>query len=552
MSQFAINPDDPAYLIVTREGEDPTTLPLERNASIFVGSGSNCRLVLPSDKVQQIHCMILLEESKQLKIQDWNTGQTLLNGTPIDEEAFAKTGDIIAVGEYQMIPVLDREFHLGIASELLSGGASVPAHSPSELPASELPVELPMQDVEGEYFEGSIDELISQATDAVGGQDITSLASPQDSSFIEPLPETDASPVPAMEVASASETLVEESSSVVDENATGPTIKTGGFVYDIDADMNDEQNDCPSQSIDFAIDFNSDFEDEAETQEESEMLRLEVEQLRFELAERDSRIAALRDSQSNTTEMIDDEQTLKLVSRLEELLDELKTSDERTRNLEELLRLSDEANQAENEERVQLESWVAEIETRVEQRESEFQAEIDRLTQRFQESKTQLENAEVQFKKLLKTQGESSQGAEMSAQSKELIEECRQQIQQLRQQLEDVTEENTKLRAATESAGNDDDVRQQLKETQEKLVALQVEGSRERAEMARRHAELERIRDELEERLNNVKAVAKDDSKIAAMRQHLREIHEQEKLEKEETRQKSLSGRIANLLTRLR
>jgi len=70
--------------------------------------------------------------------------------------------------------------------------------------------------------------------------------------------------------------------------------------------------------------------------------------------------------------------------------------------------------------------------------------------------------------------------------------------------------------------------------------------------MARRHAELEGIRDELESRLDQPRTADKSDARIRAMREHLKEIHEQEKLAKVDEKSTGLGGRIANLLTRLR
>ena len=55
-------------------------------------------------------------------------------------------------------------------------------------------------------------------------------------------------------------------------------------------------------------------------------------------------------------------ETERLVVRLEELLEELKLSDERTKTLEDLLRLCEEANLAEKEERLQVEKWLSEVE----------------------------------------------------------------------------------------------------------------------------------------------------------------------------------------------
>lgn len=578
-----INPDDPAYLIVSREGVDPATFMLERGGSVFIGSGSNCRLILEDSVAHPIHCMVWMDESKELKVQDWNTGATILNGKSVEAEAEFRTGDVLVIAEYKIIPVLTREFHLGIATELLdpNKGAKPAAAEPVPTYFSEAMPDVPMIDssASANECEHSIDEIVNEVnmvtihehdtcgdgnqeaepSMAVATPDVVSLDTETDLGAVDP--EID-------EASSISQSSQVPSESVVESKLTRD-IETGDFQYDIDADLKDDPAEVAGNAFsngfagsldndsfsDLPLDFATDFGDDSEADEEVAMLRLEVEQLRYELVERDSIISALRDAEANeSTDVIDDGQTLKLVNRLEELLVELKFSDERVRNLEELLRLSEEATLAEKEERDQLESWVGELEERVDSRGTEYQAEIERLEKRLVQTQEHSSAVENQFKKLLQTR-DGNVGAEFSEKSKELIEECRQQITDLRGQLATASAENDQLKSNLEKfAGVDEgvDFHAQVKELQDKLIAQQVESSRERAEMARRHAELERIRDELEERLSNAKTIGKSDSRIKAMREHLREIHAQEQIEKEEVRQSSLSGRIANLLSRLR
>jgi len=115
---------------------------------------------------------------------------------------------------------------------------------------------------------------------------------------------------------------------------------------------------------------------------------MEIEQLRFEIANRDSQIMALKNDRNNSAETVDEEVTVKLVNRLEDLLAELQTSDDRIQGLEELLRVSEQATATEQEERAQIEQWIAEIENRVGQREAEFQVEVENLTQQLKAAKS--------------------------------------------------------------------------------------------------------------------------------------------------------------------
>ena len=98
---------------------------------------------------------------------------------------------------------------------------------------------------------------------------------------------------------------------------------------------------------------------------------------------------------------MDDDESLRLENRLEELLQELQSTDQRVRGMEELLRVSDQATQAEQEERSHLERWVTEIERRVANREAESLAEVQRISTRFEEAKQRLELTELQLKKVI-------------------------------------------------------------------------------------------------------------------------------------------------------
>ena len=114
---------------------------------------------------------------------------------------------------------------------------------------------------------------------------------------------------------------------------------------------------------------------------DTELLRAEIENLQMELVERDQQLLTLQQNGSNG-DSTDMEDTARLVSRMEELLTELQSADDQLRTFEELLRTSDEATQAEQEERRQLEAWVEQIEQRVTSREEESRAEIERLNGR--------------------------------------------------------------------------------------------------------------------------------------------------------------------------
>jgi hypothetical protein len=494
---------NPSYLIVSSPEIQPQVANLKAGSSVFVGSGANCKVVLPDENVKQIHCMIWLEPDRTLKVQDWNTGTTFLNEAPVDEEATMRSGDIVTIGNHRLTAVLDAEFHESIAVELLNGGGSLP----TEPVASEAFVDVKIRDADqdkGWESHQSANELV---------------AGPQHSF----------------------------NAGV----AEGPSVEnkpTGGFEYDLDADFDDRRTDAPG-SFDFsygtpeAFDSNDGFAEDAD--DETSMLRMEIEQLRFELADRESQIESLQVNNNGSNQEIDEAETLKLVTRLEDLLEELQSSDGRIRGMEELLRVSDHATQAEQEERQELERWVAEIEKRLGDREAETQAELSRLAKRLESAQQESAAAETQLQTLAQTEsGADGQQAAVVALSE--------QVEQLRSKLQEANQENARLQDRPVRDEADADLADKLKQTEAEFVKLRVEYSQERAEMARRHAELEGIRDELEDRLRNGRSVDQSDTRIRAMRDHLKEIHAKEQAEKDEQKASGLGGRIANLLTRLR
>ncbi len=558
-----VNPDDPSYLIVLGQNE-PSAFPIERGESVFVGAGSNCRIVLKGKGISAIHCMIWLDDDKNLQVRDWNTQHLFLNGQPVQADTPFSTGDQLLVGDYQLIPVLCPDYHRSTAAAILEGAVKLeaPPTTVSNL-ATDQPVAatgLAVDDQALQHAAGETDKAVAHWQAELGSElheaDQESVNSTVDANHDPQQTDGNGELEASMPESFSGPELTQDALDAFAEPALKKTTTgEGGFEYDIDADLNDDFDEDFDQADDPFSGWGDPLatsDDESEgTSDDAELLRMEVEQLRFELADRDNVIAELKshrdaDSAGNTS---DHEETLKLVNRLEELLDELKASDQRVQSLEELLRLSDQATQAEQEERQQLENWVGEIEVRVEQHDAEKQAEIERLNSLLDESKGRLRQAHGQLKQMLAAQ-ESESGAGVSDEARRLIQQCREQIEQLQDELASVQAENEKLKARPAASPEDAQAREQLGELKQQLAELQVSSSRERAEMARKHAELERLRDELQEKLNSAREIGQGDSRIQAMREHLREIHEQEKQQREEDRQSSLGGRIARLLSR--
>lgn len=260
-----------------------------------------------------------------------------------------------------------------------------------------------------------------------------------------------------------------------------------------------------------------------------ELLKSEVTQLQSELNQRDARISELSDSDepSSSEPIVDDVELEKLCSRLEELLTELDDKDEELTVLNQQLLAAEDANHAEQNERRQLENWVEEIEERVTARDEEWETKLedlqDRLTQA-QEDRRETESVA----------SEASTDARVESLQR-LVTTLRDAKDELLDQLDSERENAKQLQRQVE----------ELKASDEREESVKL--CQERADIARQRFEVEKLRREMEEQ----KAVQGSDLRIRALRDHLKEVHDQEEEERREAWEKSLAGRVANLWKRL-
>jgi DNA repair exonuclease SbcCD ATPase subunit len=272
-------------------------------------------------------------------------------------------------------------------------------------------------------------------------------------------------------------------------------------------------------------------------------LETEIETLRSELAVRDSQLAeleAMAAAEDNCIHSSEPDQT-RHDARWNDLLDELKRGDTRIRTLEDLLQLSEDATQAEQEERRQIEIWIGELEQRVSSREAEWRAEAELLNERIGkllEEQTQLEN---QLQNALS-------GTSANVQEK-VIRDLQLDIRGLKEQLATANSKNEELTKQVGSA----DFQSLLKKNQQLVEAAireeQLKMSQERAAFSRQKSELLRRVTELERELAERKRPSDNDLRFQAFRDHLKEIHEQER--KTGPAAPSLAKRLVDLWKKL-
>lgn len=289
-------------------------------------------------------------------------------------------------------------------------------------------------------------------------------------------------------------------------------------------------------------------DDEVIDPEIVQLLKNEIEDLRIQLAERDEQLAAmegLRDVDgsvdtagpiSGGSEFAGEE----LVGRVDELLAELEEHDERVAMLQELLQTAEIQNQAQREERNCLESWVGEIEQRIGQRESEWQAEQDALRERLEATCEERDRYQQKLHAAAKRFGKSAAEGEADD---EMLKQLQEHNAQLQASLEEAGKQCTSLKRQLERVKNTEPESMQA----------------ERAELAKEKATVSRMRFELSKQLQELGGADAPENenpdrefayKLQTLREHLREIHEEEKIEREQ-RGESLFGRISGLWKRV-
>lgn len=274
-----------------------------------------------------------------------------------------------------------------------------------------------------------------------------------------------------------------------------------------------------------------DFDDEAD-----ELLRIEVEYLRTELAERDARLAELEAAGLELAGSVPEDdlptraEVETLVTRLEDLLVELEQSDDRLKTMAELLRASDEANLAAEEERSQMESWIGEVERRVRQWESEWHAERDALNRQLAELTSQRDSAETRG-------GDAAQAG--------LIRQLRVDASALQTQINELTIERDALQLRIQTAEVQSIEERVAVAVDEALREERLQVSQLKAEVARERASLAKKQEEM---LNQQGLLTAEpdvaDIRIRAFREHLRELRESEP---ERRPQPTMSQRLGKL-----
>jgi hypothetical protein len=487
-----------ARLTVTVQGSRLSQYVVGDGASVMIGSGNNCGIRLEDNSISSIHGIVRMAEG-QLFVQDWCSAiGTFLGPTRVDEETVVPNASTIRVGRYDILVELTDKYGKLLADRATSKAVEISAEFDAPVKSN--------GDVSDDL---DVDTFESQ--DDVGEVDSA------DSREIEYDSATD-----------SDETSDADRHADVDAPPGRMSPSSHGYTAGDDRRR--------SEALVLAgID-----------PETVSLLQAEIECLQSELSERDRELTELQSAERNRSVAapeVDSTAMEALVGRLEELLDELEASDQRTRVLEDLLRTEQEVSRAQLEEQSQVEAWLKDIERRVVAREQEWQAERETLVRRAQLFKEERDESDRRFEAV-------EQSPHGGAPQLNVVKELRSQIDDLQDQLEAADRTRQSLQAELDKmkSKSPDEARRELveeamREERLKLAQEQAAVSRERAQLAKHLAEIEQQ--------THRERRAESDERFRAFRQTLKELHHQEQVTTPGIRKASLGTRIADLWRKL-
>ena len=454
---------------------------LEPGTGLLVGRDQSCGIQLDVQGVASRHCMLQMT-GESLTVTDWYSDTgTLVNGEKIYAETRLHERDVLAIGPFTF------KFQFNRFTPADDEPSAAPVSSPKEFEARVL----------SEVPKAPVQELKKQPAVIVSDDTSADLKQQRDEAQAE----------------------------------IGRLVRELEFQKSLAAIK--EVNDSPYEDFD---------------ESDSDILRAEIEHLQTELTRRESEIEellALGHVAAPSDELIDENDTARLVTRLEQLLDELQQSDVRVRSLEKLLQISEEATVAEHAERDQLAKWVSEIESRVADREQQWRSSQERLEANVQEATRRYERAEENVQRIAEANVQ-----DLQRDLQDQVTELNQRNAKLSKELTATESELDALNELISKTGMSRSEIEALNERQAEIRQHEIQMAQDRATVARQRAEIAAMREELEKAsaVPIAPSIENPDQRIRQFREHLREIHESEQ---EEKRQRSLGGRISRLFKRL-
>lgn len=549
---------DSLVLSYTDSNGQLQVFPLEPGKGIFIGTAKNCGIQLCGPDISPIHCRITCD-GHTIRVHDWmSTSGTLVDGIRIEGEYEVSPGSVLQLGTQaiqlnvisdaedtsKLEEVVDRRNESPSDQERFSVAWHEPPSETSGVLRTEVsysPSELDEANPFGQdlceelkNIEQLLEEESSPKSESMAQDDPIEYA-PQpstedDLSLAEAAGETPEHPDDASPLLIVHETVSSGSEPL--PTAVEPTrlLETPSRVMNTDDTQPPNLLDLSTKALSEAPnnaneDLPSGLALESDSWSEAAALDDWRPESNWQFSSQQS-----SDSWNSGDETAGDNA---MEARIRDLLQEAQLSDQRIAVLEDQLLAAESAQAAQTEERQCLEAWLQDIECKFTSREDEHAAEVDLLRQSLATRQSDIQQLHQRLELIA-----SSSDAKLEIVP--VLEELRSANQQLKEQLEAANarcrELETNLAATAEQ--HSEAVRMEL------------------AELARERAELARQRHELVNQISQVsiptKNAASEDSEMAcrlrALREHLREIHNQDQQNRSET---SFTSRITSLWQRV-
>lgn len=451
---------------------------------LIAGSSAACGLRLDNRDVAGMHCSMEPDDIG-IKLRDWSSdGGTFVDNGRVDEEMYVQPGAEIRIADFRIV----------VHGTALSSFRNTNAAAIESVPAA-----------------------IKQSA----SEELT---------FHQPK-EHDVEPAPPVGAKTTCDPSPEVASNTPEPEYEQMEPSTPAWNRDFDPwDIPDESD--PFDVADVAETRSPAasppaYDRDAFCDDTSDRLQAELDFLRTELAERDARLSELENISPSSFDVdaqvdtISTEEAETLVSRLEQLLAELDEKDEQIATLSDLLRTSEDAVEAADEERQQMETWIGEVERRVGQWQEEWHAERDRMQLSIEELTEQRDQAEQRLT------SEGAAGAANPSRDR-FLQQLREEYSLLKEKHLQLEQDRDLLQSQLAQAGAADIEQRVTAAVDEALRVERLELAQEKATIARLKSEVAKQQEELESRSLRRGDDQADsaDLRIRAFREHLREIHE--------------------------
>ena len=493
-------------LVITNADGDISEHKVVEGRSVFLGSSPDSGIHVDASDVAEMHCLVSLDEGL-LYIQNWaSSAGTIVDGEEVEGRYEVSESNKITVGS------------VSISLKPVPGSRveeeSTCENAETETDPSE-PVECLLDGIQ-ENLEAidetvdttdQVDEDTSNVVDDFSDDMANEAPVLVEPVFVEPL-KVEPVPIEPLNGEPVSSKPVAAKPTVPQP----PTVDSGwGSFVASDCDEADSETMYDQETVD--------------------LLRAEIEDLRTMLADNDCCDEPNIVSPDVPTTHADESN---LQQRVDELLLEAEEHDEKIEILSDLLESAEHKDHAELEERQALEAWVGEIEQRIGQRETEWQAELDSLKQQLESAQQERDETQREMREV---------AARFNA--PEVYQETLDRLQTRNAELE------AECEAARSQTAN---LKRQIDEIGHKESDEICET---RALLAQERAEVSRLQFELASKLSEIESLPEPETtedrefamKLRSLRVELRAISEVQRREREE-KGESLISRISGIWKR--